>query len=156
MEFRSSDVMAYILKKAKDSSHPLNKTQAQKILYCCYGAVMGKFNERLTDEHPKAWMYGPVFPRTINDINKKRLNVSMAENFEKSCPESWLELINKTIVAFWDYSASQLSNWSHAKNSPWSKADPLSSLDDREIGLFFQKLLPTIEEKGSTCITTFK
>ena len=103
----------------------------------------------------------PYFHRNVNlvpskDINKKRLNVSMAENFEKSCPESWLELINKTIVAFWDYSASQLSNWSHAKNSPWSKADPLSSLDDREIGLFFQKLLPTIEEKGSTCITTFK
>lgn len=36
MEFSSSSVMAYILYKGKKAGHPINKTQAQKLLYCCY------------------------------------------------------------------------------------------------------------------------
>ena len=35
------------------------------------------------------------------------------------------------------------------KLSPWSKASPLESIDDREIGLFFQELLPIIYERGT-------
>ena len=81
MEFRSSIVMAYILMYCQDNNIVANRTKAQKLLYCCYGAILAEFNERLTDEHPKAWMYGPVFPRTFNDINKKRLTVAMAEEF---------------------------------------------------------------------------
>lgn len=148
MEFRSSVVMAYILYKAEQAKHPINKTQAQKLLYCCYGAVMARFNERLTDEHPKAWPFGPVFPRTLNDINKKRLTTDMALTFQKECPPEWLALIDKTIRTFWGYTATQLSNWSHMKGSPWAKADPLAALDDREIGLFFKPYLPEIEKRG--------
>lgn len=149
MEFNSSEVMAYVLNFAKKGGHPLNKTQAQKILYCCYGAILAKFDERLTDEHPKAWPYGPVFPRTINAIDKGRLTLDMADSFEVNCPKEWLNLIDKTIRTFWNYTASQLSNWSHIKDSPWYKADPLASLDDREIGLYFNGYLPIIEERGA-------
>lgn len=149
MEFRSSNVMAYILYKAKLAEHPINKTQAQKLLYCCYGIIMAKFNERLTDEHPKAWLYGPVFPRTINDINKKRLNVGMAKEFLAECPEDWMKWINKTLTTFWNYTATQLSAWSHIKGSPWDKADALNSLDDREIYNYFQQYLSIVEERGT-------
>ncbi len=151
MEFRSSDVMAYILYKAQKDEHPLNKTQAQKVLYCCYGAVLAKFDQRLTDEHPKAWPYGPVFPRTINDINKKRLTVGMAQEIEKQWSPELKELIDQTICTFSVYTATQLSNWSHLPGSPWSKADPLASLDDREIALYFGQYLPVIEKRGEVC-----
>ena len=60
-------------------------TQAQKILYCCYGATLAKYDERLTDEHPKAWPNGPVFHRTIIDINNGLLTVAMAKAFEARC-----------------------------------------------------------------------
>ena len=149
-EFRSSDVMAYILYKADQDNHPINKTQAQKLLYCCYGLIMASFDERLTDEHPKAWPFGPVFPRTLNDINKRRLNVGMAKSFIAACPANWMLLINQTIEAFWDYSATALSNWSHRKGSPWDEADPLTALDDREIRNYFAPYVPVItktEEK---------
>lgn len=151
MEFRSSDVMAYVLYKAQKDGHPLNKTQAQKVLYCCYGAVLAKFDERLTDEHPKAWPYGPVFPRTINDINKQRLTVGMAQEIEKQWSPELKELIDQTICTFSVYTATQLSNWSHLPGSPWAKADPLASLDDREIGLYFKQYLPIIEKRGNEC-----
>lgn len=156
MEFSSSDVMAYILYKSQKDERPLNKTQAQKILYCCYGAVLAKYNERLTDEHPKAWPYGPVFPRTINDINKQRLTVGMAQEIEKQWSSDLKKLIDQTICTFSVYTATQLSRWSHVTGSPWSKADPLASLDDREIGLYFEKLLPIIEERGAQCLTITK
>ena len=148
MEFRSSIVMAYILDKGRLASHPLTKTQAQKILYCCYGIIMAKFNERLTDEHPKAWPYGPVFPRTLNDINKNRLTVGMAEEFKSVCADDWLRWIDMTIRTFWDYTATQLSNWSHMDGSPWTKAEPLTALDDREIGIFFKQYLGIVETRG--------
>lgn len=147
MEFRSSIVMAYVLDYCNNAS-PLiqtNSTKAQKLLYCCYGAVLAATNERLTDEHPKAWPYGPVFPRTFIDISKHRLTVGMARGFEASCPTDILDLINKTIRAFGKYTATQLSNWSHMKDSPWSKADPLASLDDREIAIFFKPYLAFIK-----------
>lgn len=148
MEFSSSSVMAYILYKGEQAQHTINKTQAQKLLYCCYGTVLAEFDERLTEEHPKAWPYGPVFPRTLNDINKKRLNVGMAKDFIQACRPEVLALINQTIEKFWGYSASALSAWSHRKGSPWDKAAPLESLDDREIQKFFAKIVPLVKESA--------
>lgn len=154
MEFKSSNVMAYILNKGKQASHVITKTQAQKLLYCCYGVIMAQFNERLTDEHPRAWPFGPVFPRTLTDINKNRLTVSMAQDFQEKCPEDWLKWIDRTILAFWDYSATQLSNWSHMAGSPWTRAESLAALDDREIGLFFKPYLDFVTNRKPSCQTT--
>lgn len=148
MEFRSSEVMAYVLMYCIDKKILANRTKVQKLLYCCYGTVLAAFNERLTDEHPKAWMYGPVFPRTFNDINKKRLTIAMAENFRKNCPSDWLVLINKTIDTFGVYTATALSDWSHVPGSPWSKAESLAALDDREIALYFKGYLPVVGFEG--------
>ena len=145
MEFCSSSVMAYILYKGDQAQHPINKTQAQKLLYCCYGTVLAEFDERLTVEHPKAWPYGPVFPRTLNDINKKRLNVGMAKDFIQACRPEVLKLIDQTIEKFWGYSASALSAWSHRQGSPWDKAAPLEALDDREIQKYFAKIVPIVK-----------
>lgn len=145
MEFSSSDVMAYILYKAKKDGHPISKTQAQKLLYCCYGIVLAAFDERLTDEHPKAWPGGPLFPRTLSAINGRRLTTGMAESFIDSCPADWLKLMDKTIDRFWGYSATALETWSKRKGTPWDKADPLASLDDREIQKYFQQFVPIIQ-----------
>lgn len=153
MEFSSSSVLAYILYMGKQENIDINKTKAQKLLYCCYGIIMAKFDKRLTDEHPRAWMYGPVFPRTFNDIEKHRLTVGMALDFEKECPPEWLEFIKLTLRTFWVYSASILSGWSHRKDSPWYKAEPLAALDDREIRLYFEPLVKVVMTRGKECRT---
>lgn len=145
MEFSSSSVMAYILYKGTQAGHSISKTQAQKLLYCCYGIVLAAFDERLTDEHPKAWPGGPLFPRTLSAINRHRLTTGMAERFINSCPADWLKLIDKTIDRFCGYSATALETWSQRKGTPWDKADPLASLDDREIQKYFQKFVPIIQ-----------
>lgn len=148
MEFSSSSVMAYILYMGKQENIDINKTKAQKLLYCCYGIIMAAFDERLTNEHPRCWPFGPVFPRTFNDIEKHRLTVGMALDFEKECPPDRLELIKQTLRTFGVYTATALSNWSHRKDSPWYKADALAALDDREIRLYFDPLVKEVRERG--------
>lgn len=145
MEFSSSSVMAFILYKGKKAGHSISKTQAQKLLYCCYGIVLAAFDERLTDEHPKAWPGGPLFPRTLSAINRHRLTTDKAEIFIASCPVDWLKLMDKTIDRFLGYSATALETWSQRKGTPWDKADPLASLDDREIQKYFQQFVPIIQ-----------
>lgn len=151
MEFHSSNVMAYVLyfcKNHQPTPIPVNDTKAQKLLYCIYGAVLAESNERLTDEHPRAWPFGPVFPRTFNDIKKHRLTVEMAQEFQRECPSATLQLIHQTLIVFGKYTATSLSTWSHRIGSPWSKADALAALDDREIALYFGQFLPIIRAEN--------
>ena len=77
--------MAYILYYCKRKSNPIKvtATKAQRLLYCCYGAVLGKYNERLTDEHPRAWFYAPVFLKAHEAMKRNELTVAMAKEFER-------------------------------------------------------------------------
>ena len=151
MEFSSLNTMAYIIHfcRTQETPVPVNSTKAQKLLYCCYGAVLADSNERLTDEHPRAWMYGPVFPDAYRAVDKKRLTAGMARQFARECPEETLALVDRTLTTFGKYTSQQLSAWAGMKDSPWAKADPLAALDDREIGLFFKPYLAFINKVGN-------
>lgn len=120
--FDSNDVMAYILGLCEKNGTPWNATKAQKLMYCCYGAILAVFGEKLTEEAPQAWKYGPVFPRTFNGLRKNRIKPGEDNGFSERCNSDWLPLIEQTVKVFGKFSASQLSTWSHAPNSPWAKA----------------------------------
>lgn len=120
--FDSNDVMAYILGVCEAKKIGWNLTKAQKILYCCYGVILAAFDQELTEENPQAWQYGPVFPRTINGIKKGRIIPGRDNGFSKNCNPDWLPLMDQVITFFGNYSASQLSTWSHRPGSPWDKA----------------------------------
>lgn len=119
--FDSNDVMAYVLGICKEIGIDWNITKAQKLLYCCYGTVLAAFDERLTEEAPQAWKYGPVFPRTFNGIRKGRIVPGVDHGFAESCDPRWLPLIRQTVQLFGKFSASQLSTWSHRSGSPWDR-----------------------------------
>lgn len=48
----------------------LNMSQIQAILYIAYGVWMTDHEDRLFEEHPQAWQYGPVFPRVYSKMKK--------------------------------------------------------------------------------------
>lgn len=48
----------------------LKMSQIQTILYIAYGVRLAKHGERLTEEHPQMWQYGPVFPRVYAKLKK--------------------------------------------------------------------------------------
>lgn len=141
--YDSNDVMSYILSKASEDNFFVNTTKLQKLLYCCYGVILAVFDWRLTAEHPAAWQYGPVFPRTFNGLKKGRIKAGEDHGFSESCPPEALKLIDQTLSFFGKYNASQLSAWSHQPNSPWAIAtnngkNLPAQMDDFQIAQFFK------------------
>lgn len=101
----------------------LNKTQLQNLLFMCYGLYLAKRNNPLfSDDAPKAWPFGPVFPRTY-----KRYEESVPEDLSENDKIEFLKdtdtlvEITNIVDSYYNYSANSLSEWSHQKDSPWAK-----------------------------------
>lgn len=110
----------YIASYANAHNFGINMTKLQKLLYISYGVYLAVKGERLTNEHPQAWPYGPVFPTTRNKLLKYSLeDITGFDDYSltkevKSC-------VKLVFDSFGKYNASFLSAWSHKPNSPWDK-----------------------------------
>lgn len=116
----------------------LNMTQTQKLLYIAYGIELARKKMRLTDEHPQAWPFGPVFPRVHSKVDF----LTTPPNPNGISGEI-VSLLRDVVKAFGRTSATKLSEWSHSKDSPWDKTPkdkwgrPIS---DNDIFEYFSKL----------------
>nr|DAI80202.1 MAG TPA: hypothetical protein [Bacteriophage sp.] len=118
--YGSVDVAEYIVAYANENHFVVNMTKMQKLLYIAYGVYLAVKGRRLTDEHPHAWPYGPVFPRT----RRKLLDVPFdnVDYPEKLSGNAELRsLVRLVFDNFGKYNAAALSEWSHKPNSPWDK-----------------------------------
>lgn len=116
--YNSLDVASFIAQLCREKGYYYNNTKIQKLLYCCYGSVLASRNERLCDEYPRAWQYGPVYPRVFNFISKGKGSLEdYCPNF--SCDDDLKNFLSKVIDVFGKYSAVALSNWTHKPGSPW-------------------------------------
>ncbi len=150
--YNSTDVAKYIVSRASRDGIQLNMTKLQKLLYAAYGIYLQVKNERLTYEEPKAWPYGPVFPNTRTALLK--LNFDLPVNFEeedavKTISENneIVSLIDMVFKTFGNWTAGQLTEWSHAKYSPWEKTKCSVGFDwgqvipDEYIKEYFSKIV---------------
>lgn len=118
----------------------LNKTQMQKLLFMCYGqALVIEERPLFTDDTPKAWPFGPVFPRSYKryeEVMPSDLSSEEKNRFAQNIPV--LKMIAQTVADYCHVSATRLSDWSHSKGSPWWNTvfDPKDgSAWNREISL---------------------
>lgn len=100
----------------------LNKTQINKILFIVYGVYYAKEGKHLfSDDTPKAWPFGPVFPRVYKKIDTSEIVNGFSEEkikeFKKD--DRLLGFIRKIVDKLYDYSAMSLTRWSHEEGSPW-------------------------------------
>ena len=102
---------------ARDFRLNLNMTQTQKLLYISYGIELALEKKRLTDEHPKAWPFGPVFP----NVHRKSDFLIIPDDPKTEFSKEIVSLFNDVIAKFGKIPASKLSEWSHSKGSPWAK-----------------------------------
>lgn len=120
-KFNSVDVAKYIAGKANERNIFLNITKIQKLLYIAYGVYLRVYEERLTDEHPQAWPYGPVFPTT----RKKLLHFELGSIKPADSPQGlqtnpeFNKVVSFTLDNFGKWNAAQLTEWSHREGSPW-------------------------------------
>lgn len=118
----------------------LNKTQMQKLLFMCYGQALAMEGTPLfADDTPKAWPFGPVFPRSYKryeEVMPSDLSSDEKNRFAQNIPI--LQMIARTVAEYCHVSATRLSDWSHSKGSPWWNTvfDPKDgSAWNREISL---------------------
>lgn len=120
--FDSVDGAKLLLAIANEKGQILNNTKLQKLLYIIYSYFLSQKNRQIFTETPKAWPYGPVFPRTRKKVDLGviyRLNSPDLEDISKDL--ELVEMCNGVIDRYSKYTATQLSEWSHLKGSPWHK-----------------------------------
>jgi uncharacterized phage-associated protein len=142
VEYFSLNVASHIANLCKNNQFVYNNTKIQKLMYCAYGSVLVLCDKRLCDEHPRAWQYGPVFPRVFSFINKGKDILSLCPRLE--APAETLSIINDAVNAFGKFTASSLSIWSHREGSPWDTVvnileDPNAVIPDDLIKDYFKK-----------------
>lgn len=119
--FDSRDVAAYIAQECIQNGYSYNNTKIQKLMYCAYGAVLAGRNIRICDEYPRAWQYGPVFPKVFKAVSKGQELAQYSYTVREKCPDDIKNLINTAVRIFGKYNATALSRWSHKPGSPWEK-----------------------------------
>lgn len=123
-EYSSVKIAKYIVATANSNNISINMTKIQKLLYIAYGIFLAVKGYRLTNEHPQAWPYGPVFPTTRNKLLKQDLysiNFHDSEISSLSEDSELKELVKLVFNSFGEWNASQLTEWSHADGSPWQQ-----------------------------------
>jgi len=155
-KYKSTIVAKYILSKAQEEKIVMNMTKLQKLLYISYGVYLAVKNERLTDESPKAWPYGPVFPTTRENLLKIDFQ-SFDITKDNECDEirkdkEMRELVELVLKKFGKWNAGQLTEWSHSDESPWdlTKRDENfkwnQHIPDEYIRSYFSKILTKNEK----------
>lgn len=122
-ELTSIDYANYIRYDAfSRHSVVLNKTQVNKMLFICYGVYLAATDGKkmFTDDSPKAWPYGPVFPRVYKHFGEyKGVAQSVIEKIEKD--DTAYKIIGYVVDKFFNWTAYQLSEWSHRSDGSWFK-----------------------------------
>ncbi|MBF9253073.1 DUF4065 domain-containing protein [Pontibacter sp. 172403-2] len=120
----------YMMALAYEKRIVLNVTKVQKLLYIVYGYYLSKYNHPITVEMPKAWPYGPVFPRTRKEVDYTNILPLSSEEFKEIREDQELtEVLNRVIEKYAPFSASRLSDWSHIEGGPWDKTTKQKGFD---------------------------
>jgi len=150
-EVDSVDFAIYLNNKANELGLSANVTQIQKWLYICYGLYLAAYDRQLLTERPKAWNYGPAFPRVHKKQKKNNDSLNYLEtriNSENTNAEDFAKyeaVVNTTLKHFGDWTAGELVTWTHEPGTAWDKKfkgdDMYSNMDNHDIIMDFKKLL---------------
>ena len=123
-KYNSVQVACYIVAMANERRLGINMTKLQKLLYITYGTYLALYNQRLTNEHPQAWPYGPVFPTVRNRLLKRDLSSIGLQDVSPQIPaedKRFEQVVNLVLNSFGDKNATTLTLWSHQSGSPWDR-----------------------------------
>jgi len=143
-EVDSVEFAIYLNKKAKEKNLSVNVTKIQKWLYVCYGLYLAAYKKQLFNERPKAWDYGPAFPRVHK---KQKKNADSLDGLKNNLSEKDLkvfdEIIDPTLEKFGNWTASQLVDWTHKDERAWDikynkLGERYGSLDNHDIFIDFE------------------
>lgn len=128
-KYKSTDVALLMMGRAAENRILMNYTKIQKFLFILYTLYLTSQGHRLTDESPKAWPFGPVFPTVKKKLEKWHVNI---ESFDLKDYEDRLSdksILNDEVLKgmcdsiftsnFGKMSTNQLVAWTHTPGAPW-------------------------------------
>ena len=129
MSYNALKIANAIIEKCyKKEINDISITKLHKLLYIVYGAYFYVNDNKLFDELPAYFQYGPIFKSLqIPYKNHEFVLQGHREIRAEVVNDNDLNImIDNVLDTFGKYSAQQLSNWSHRDGSAWSKVDKMS------------------------------
>ena len=120
----SLDVSRYIRFLAMNRYHvALNRTQVNILLYVCfayYHVLNNSTESPLSDaEAPKAWLYGPTFPRAYNLFDDYNFSIKTRVKSRIEQDPMWSRIVPFVVDKFRRYSSFDLVRWVQRVGTPW-------------------------------------
>lgn len=155
MPYPASYIAHALVQKGIESGQFVTQMKLQKMVFFAHGYHLAKYNgEPLIQENFEAWRFGPVVPDIYQDFKLYGsspirdtdlcftiLNVNVLHELDDKAKDA----IDYTWEATKDIGALALSNWTHSKDSPWSRVYQPGALsvpiDNNDIKEYFENLL---------------
>jgi uncharacterized phage-associated protein len=144
MSYDPKAIANYFLDQAKSEGASLTPMKIQKLVYFSHGWHLAIKNLPLINEQVEAWEFGPVIPslyRAFRGYGNQAVTAPAAAGMEwmqafypdeklvlaptiDDCPERapfTKQLLEKIWKVYGGYTATQLSNITHAPDTPWKQ-----------------------------------
>ncbi|MCU7366814.1 DUF4065 domain-containing protein [Pantoea stewartii] len=130
---------------AKESGSNLTHMQIQKLLYIAHGFSLAFYNKPLLNDPVCAWKYGPVIPSVYTALRQYRSSPVTApvRCAETNFDEHTDALLNSIFDTYGKLSGTQLSEFTHRANTPWSvtREKHEDIISDNLIKNYYERLL---------------
>ncbi|MDQ6786115.1 MAG: DUF4065 domain-containing protein [Acidobacteriota bacterium] len=110
---------------ARRDGKPLTNMQLQKLVYIAHGYCLAELGKPLFHNNVHAFEWGPVIPNLYKLLRQygagevKDFIPSDEPSIPLNSPE--MEIIKEVWQYYGDFSAWQLSNFTHRTGTPWSE-----------------------------------
>jgi uncharacterized phage-associated protein len=149
MTVTAQKIANLIIETAHERAIPISNMKLQKLVYLSYGWFFAITDEKLFEDDIQAWKFGPVIPSIYHKFKMFFSNPIPQEHFFKGdsggVDDDHKGLVNKIFDVYGAFSAEQLSNKTHEKNTPWDKAYTAGCsnivINDNDIKEHFKLLL---------------
>lgn len=112
-----------ILRQSKAKGISITPMKLMKLVYIAHGWYLAIKGEPLFSERIEAWKYGPVIPDLYHDTKQFGRNPIppqiIDDGFVNGVDDETKEFIDDVLSRYGDYSAFDLSSFTHQSGTPW-------------------------------------
>ena len=122
------EVANWFVGKAARVGNPITAMKLQKLIYYAHGWCLGLWEKPLVAQQVEAWTWGPVFSDVYHAVKHngtKQITQLIRDEYGHvpAIPENdpRIPLLKQIWKIYSPFTAIQLSNMTHEKDSPWDK-----------------------------------
>ena len=116
-------VADWFLARAALDGEQLTQMKLQKLAYIAHGWNLALYSEPLIEENIEAWRWGPVVRSLYREFAQFGSGpISVRSFYTPTLDSRTIHLLEQIWTLYGKYTAVQLSEFTHAHNTPWKEA----------------------------------